>query len=160
MNWRFNLIIIIINILIYHKCPTYSGELTLVNSERTVASAEDASVKLVWSVNTTFCFAENASGRTETLLDLPKLDEMLIFIVYLISNTPQIQLPSFRDQLEHLRDCKASTIAPINTLSYWVVIWDILQAIYITFTFILKLSNLLPIILCSLHITPITLYRF
>ncbi len=39
--------IIIINILIYHKCLTYSGELTLVNSERIVANAEDASAKSV-----------------------------------------------------------------------------------------------------------------
>lgn len=64
-----------INILIYHKCQTCSGEPTLVNSERTVANAEDASAKSVSCVNTTSFSAENASDKMQRSSASPKLDE-------------------------------------------------------------------------------------
>jgi hypothetical protein len=58
-----------------HKCPTYSGEPTLVNSERTAASAADVNAKSASSVNTTCCSAENASENLVKLSASLKPDE-------------------------------------------------------------------------------------
>lgn len=71
----YNLNIILINILIYHKCPTCSGEPTPASSERTAASAGDADAKSVSSVSTTCSSAGSASERTEKSSALPRPDE-------------------------------------------------------------------------------------
>lgn len=69
-------LVILINIIYFTtECPTCSGEPTLVNSERTAASAEDADAKSVLSANTIFCSAGNASERTERSSDSLGLDE-------------------------------------------------------------------------------------
>ena len=69
------LLILINNIYFTTQCPTYSGEPTLVNSERTAASAEDASAKSVLFASTISYSAGNASERMERSLDSPGLDE-------------------------------------------------------------------------------------